>query len=158
MWFKKKKEYKDGVEDRIRTLERDIEVIDDYFRKMKDELNEQIDKLNRVIKFSKEDEPNYELKLENRKNNVLFTIPVVRLFLYIDKEEYTFVLEELTYNRVDESSISLFVKNGIAYFAVETTPFTKKEVQYRTEHTFTIEYKTGRYVHEERTYEVSEDE
>ena len=156
MWFKKKD--RDNDNDRIEKLEKSLQQTKEDFHKRINETNKEVDKLERIIKYSK-DKPTFRLVNSTGINSYYGYLYYKHiLYIYINKEEYTVELEELygTQN-IDKSSGDLKVENNMAYFTILSEPFTKDGTDYRIIYKFTIEYKTGKYVCEQETFKVEEE-
>lgn len=157
MWFKKKK---DDENTYVKTtsfddLKTDIKNLQENNSKLNDELS----KLQRIIKNSKE-EPTFILEGDWQYTRSFLTSLVseyiYKIYLYIDKEEYIVKLDELSNEDVDMNSAELEVKENIAYFNISSC-MTFEGAKRWTKHKFTIEYKNGRYVYSQEEDKIKND-
>ena len=157
MWFKKKK---DDENTYVKTtsfddLKTDIKNLQENNSKLNDELS----KLQRIIKNSKE-EPTFILEGDWQYIRSFLTSLgreyIYKIYLYIDKEEYIVKLDELSNEDVDMNSAELEVKENIAYFNISSC-MTFEGSKRWTKHKFTIEYKNGRYVYSQEEDKIRND-
>ena len=70
-------------------------------------------------------------------------IAIYNLYLYIDGEEYKIELDPTFSRLVCKTNCQLKVKGDLAIFTIDTLGFAAS----RMHHTFTIQYKTGKYLY-----------
>lgn len=139
-WFKNKQKT-----NKYEELENSIRKIKDDFYRREEELNDKVEKLQRIVKCSS-DKPTFNLDTCHVYRMFAPSQTTYSLYLYIDKEEYIIKLDELCDEELDKDSAWLNVEEDHAYFNISAF-MSYGEAKCWTRHKFIIEFKNGRYVY-----------
>lgn len=144
-FFSKKNKY-DEVVNEIRNLH------NDYNCKIK-ELNEEVLKLKRIIKYSAKNGEGFHIttSIKNSRGWIIDYSFDKKIYIYKDFEEFSIILKELFDFYLDKSTYDFYIDNdNIAVFSVvgRTSHKTKK-------FTFMIDLKNGTYICKSKDEQLS---
>lgn len=133
--FKKKDENVKIDTSIIEELKTRISKLENKLDEKENKLLDEIEKLRRIVKYSS-DRPEYMIKHEWLFHNYASLKCVLKLYMYIEKEEYVITLDDM---EVKESFTYKFdTHNNLAYFCVYNNAIKIRE--------YIIDYKKGTYV------------
>lgn len=155
MFGSKRKEIKD-LKEEILALKKDVSVKNIKQHDLRNEMNKELDKLKRIFKYSKDGAVTYNIKsvgMTGETHSGYMTCHTYAyhclVYIYDDKEEYVVDLEEM--------------KNKVGFIIEEITIFTAYEDRVylnletlTTKYSFTIDYKTGKYLCKSERYSDKE--
>lgn len=142
MWFKKIKERIIQTEIDLCSAKRKIQLLE----KANKNLCSEVDKMGRIIRYSSS-EPTYHIERDLRLN-MSVAIYYTVLYLYVDRNEYVFTLNELSNMYLDETTVEFSVDDNYAYFNISASPSCNSDEI--TKHDFIIDYKHNKYIHSEK--------
>lgn len=149
MWFRKNKDKENtsiwAKATSVSDLSKDIESL----REMNKSLNDDIEKLKRIIKRAK-DEPTYHLDDEVFSNMFIPSRKKYSLYIYVDKEEYIIELAELENESIDKNGCEFKVEDNFVYFNISSNWNVGGVCNKWTRHEFIVDFKNGKYVHSSR--------
>ena len=141
MWFKKNKKDNEKLQKLEKSLIEANSSLKSYNREC-NSLKEELAKLKRTVKYSK-DEPTFNIVSWCDYDSSWNGIYTIRLYIYVEKEEYEIHLKEFNHNIKNKDVTNFRIENGLVYLDIEHHVHSADWDVYK----YIIDYREGTYVY-----------
>jgi hypothetical protein len=123
--------------------------IDGMFEEINKKIDEkfkEVERLERIIKYARDDKPTFNLKQRSQNTRIYDKSYTYDLYIYIDKGEYVVELPDLVGYNIQEDDCYFEVREKLVYFNASSCESTLPGDNNCTKYEFIIDYMDDRYI------------